>query len=205
MMMNTDYRDFFVLEVGSDRLDYASLFGNEHPTFIEIGSGKGEFISQYPLLHPDFNFIGFELKQKRIEIILRKLKINQHHNVRLARKFIDHSITDFLPPESIKGVFIQHPDPWPKRRHHKRRLINQDFLKALSDILMHDGFVQISTDHDEYAAWIVDEFLASPYFSSVYEDIVLHKPGLDNHVVTWFEQEQRRLGFEPKFMLFRKI
>lgn len=196
---------FFLIEAGDKPLDYVQIFSNQNPVYIEIGSGKGEFISAYSALHPAWNFIGFELRGKRINNILKKLSPALHSNVRLARKFIDDSISSFLPAESVAGVFIQHPDPWPKRKHHRRRLVNQEFLASLASIMQQGAFVQVSTDHEEYASWIVDEFIRSPYFSSVYEDIVLQHSGLDEHVVTWFEQEQRRRGFEPKFMLFKKL
>lgn len=198
-------RDFFELSLGAERLDYYQLFSNHKPIYIEIGSGKGEFISQYPQIHPEWNFIGFEMSGKRINNILKKLNPQLNSNVRIARRFIDAKITEIIPPESIHGAFIQHPDPWPKRKHHKRRLINQEFLRSMAEILLPGAFIQVSTDHEEYAAWIVDEFINNPYFSSVYDDLVLESSVLDQHIVTWFEQEQKRLGYPPKFMLFKKI
>ncbi|MDZ4121912.1 MAG: tRNA (guanosine(46)-N7)-methyltransferase TrmB [Candidatus Cloacimonadaceae bacterium] len=201
----TSDRDFFLIEI-EDRLpDYAELFANTNPVYIEIGSGKGEFISGYPKIHPEWNFIGFELREKRINTILKKLSPTEHPNVRLARRFIDPSITDFLHPQSIQGVFIQHPDPWPKRKHHRRRLINQTFLNALVEIMAPDAFVQVSTDHEDYATWIADEFTINPYFSAVYDDLIMDYSVLDEHIVTWFEQEQKRQGYHPKYMLFKKL
>ncbi len=202
--MITD-RDFFQIEVDEEKLNYESLFGNANPVYIEIGIGKGEFISRYPIVHPNWNFIGFEMSGKRIDNTLRKLNPSLNPNVRIAKKFIDDNITGYIPPASVHGVFIQHPDPWPKRKHHRRRLINQKFLTALAEITLPEAFIQVATDHDEYASWIVDEFLQNPYFSAVYEDIILSHSGLDEHIVTWFEQEQRRQGYEPQFMLFKKL
>ena len=198
-------KEFFLIETEDRVLDYAELFGNTNPVYIEIGSGKGEFISGYPRIHPEWNFIGFELRGKRINTILKKLNPTDHPNVRLARKFIDAEITSFLPAHSVHGVFIQHPDPWPKRKHHRRRLINQPFLNALVEIMMPNAFVQVSTDHDEYAAWIADEFVNNPYFSSAFDDLIMDYSVLDEHIVTWFEQEQKRQGYHPKYMLFNKI
>lgn len=198
-------RDFFEIEIGESRLDYKAIFGNDYPVYIEVGCGKGEFISRYPVVHPTWNFIGFEMSGKRINNTLKKLNPEINPNVRITRKFIDASITQFIAPASVHGVFIQHPDPWPKRKHHRRRLINQAFLKALSEIMIPGAFVQIATDHEEYASWIVDEFIQNPYFSSAFNDIILTHSGLDEHIVTWFEQEQRRQGFEPFFMLFKKL
>ncbi|HOZ01393.1 MAG TPA: hypothetical protein PLG20_06220, partial [Candidatus Syntrophosphaera sp.] len=117
-----DDRDFFVLEDIEAALDPQAVFANANPLYIEIGSGKGEFISQYSIQHPDWNFLGFEGREKRIRNILKKISPAQHTNVRIVRLMVDANIASVLPPESVSGVFIQHPDPWPKRRHYKRRL-----------------------------------------------------------------------------------
>lgn len=197
--------DYFLVEVEDKLLDYSQVFGNDNPVYIEIGSGKGEFISQYPLLYPEINFLGFEVRRKRINNILKKIDPDRHPNVRLIEQLVDEKIGLLLPPASIDGCFIQHPDPWPKKRHHKRRLFQADFLKALASILKPDAFVQIATDHEEYAQWITREFAGSDLFASVHDDPISSKPHLSDHVITFFEQEQRRLGFEPNFMMYKRI
>ncbi|NLK49242.1 MAG: tRNA (guanosine(46)-N7)-methyltransferase TrmB [Candidatus Cloacimonetes bacterium] len=198
-------RDFFVLPPHEGMVDYGAVFGNANPVYIEIGSGKGEFISQYPTLYPDANFLGFEVREKRIRNILKKLDTTRNPNVRLMVELVDEGIRERLPAESVEGVFIQHPDPWPKRRHHRRRLIQPVFLEALAYILKKDGFVQISTDHAEYATWIEREFAQCPLFKPVFSETIQNSPHLENHVVTWFEEEQRRQGYEPQFMFYHKV
>ena len=196
----------FFLQVNKDKnLEWTEIFQNDHPVFLEIGSGKGEFISEYALLHSDWNFIGFELKQKRVEIILRKLNLEKHNNVRVATIKIDAEIEKIIQSGSVAGVFIQHPDPWPKRKHFKRRLVQQDLIDALSKIIIPKGFIQISTDHAEYANWIWKEFSLRRDFKSNSLDGISESPLLDEHVVTFYEREQRRLGFAPRHMLFEKI
>ncbi len=202
--MLTD-REFFVLQLDAGTLDYQAIFGNSNPVLIEIGSGKGEFLAQYSILHPDKNFLGFEVRDKRINNILKKLDPHRHPNVRIVSMLVDHRITEVLPSESIVGAFIQHPDPWPKKKHHKRRLVRQDFLDALASVLMPDAFVEISTDHLEYANWIAEEFVQNPNFLSIQDQLIQHHPHFNDHVTTWFEQEQRRLGYEPRYLLFKKI
>jgi len=204
MMMLSD-APYFLLDTAEEPIDPIKVFGNDNPLYIEVGSGKGEFISGYPLYHPEWNFIGFEVRGKRIHNCLKKLSPDKHPNVRLVERLVDSRIIEILRAESISGAFIQHPDPWPKKKHHKRRLIQQEFLKSLSQILLPGAFVQVSTDHEEYANWIVDEFLQSPFFQSIYDDPLQEQPILDEHVVTWFEREQLRMGYKPNYMLFRKI
>lgn len=198
-------REYFLVGENEQILDCAQIFGNENPIYIEIGSGKGEFISQYPLLHPDKNFLGFEVRSKRINNILKKIDPQRHPNVRLIEELVDEKISLRLPEAFIDGCYIQHPDPWPKKRHHKRRLFQADFLKALAYILKPAAFVQISTDHDEYALWIAKEFANCELFYSVMDEPISQKPHLPDHVITFFEQEQRRLGFEPNFMMYKRI
>lgn len=204
-------RDFFVIDPEKDAegkiipLKLNELFPAPQPVFLEIGSGKGEFISSYAAMHPEYNLLGLEAADKRIINILKKLSPLKHPNVRLMRLFVDPSLSSIFAPESISGVFIQHPDPWPKRKHHRRRLIQEDFLSALAHILVPGAQVQVSTDHAGYAAWILEEFLASPCFISVYDDPLRHQSTFEDHITTWFEAEQRRQGFDPQFMLFKRI
>ncbi len=196
----------YIIKVDADKqLNLHEIFGNENPTYIEIGSGKGEFISEYALKHPEWNFIGFELKQKRVEIILRKLDLERHNNVRIATFMIDDKIENMIPANSITGVFIQHPDPWPKRKHFKRRLVQTSLLDALSRIIIPGGFIQVSTDHSEYAHWIWKEFSKRQDLISVSDNGISSSPLMDEHVTTYYEREQRRLGFEPQHMLFKKL
>jgi len=209
-MMISD-RDFFVLKLQvNDQGKYLclnpnNLFPNSHPLFLEIGCGKGEFISRYPILHPEYNFIGLESSDKRINNTLKKLNPEQNSNVRLLRYYVDSTIAQLFPAESVSGIFIQYPDPWPKRKHHRRRLIQQDFLSSLAIILKPMAQIQITTDNSDYASWIVEEFLAHPSFISVFENQLLNQSPFQEHITTWYEAEQKRQGFEPQYMLFKRI
>jgi tRNA (guanine-N7-)-methyltransferase len=199
-------KERFLLMIDPEKpLDLAGIFQNSNPVYIEIGSGKGEFISEYALKHPQWNFIGFELKQKRVDIILRKLDLTMHGNVRVATFMIDSGIEKMIPANSITGVFIQHPDPWPKRKHFKRRLVQAALLDALSGIIKPGGFIQVSTDHADYAHWIWKEFDKRKDYNSLSADGISASPLLDEHIITFYEREQRRLGFEPQHMLFKRL
>lgn len=198
-------RDFFVLETPEGILDVEEPFGNRHPLHIEIGSGKGEFLSQYAPLHPDWNFLGFELAEKRIRNILKKLSPEKHPNVRLLKLKVDACIAELLPPVSVQSVYIQHPDPWPKRRHFKRRLFQPDFLAALAMVMEPEAELHIATDHEEYAHWIAEMLDRQPEFVSLQSEPIQKTPSLQDHVSTWYEIEQRRQGFEPLYMLFKRI
>ncbi len=197
--------DFFVLDPPAGALDPAAIFGNRNPLHVEIGSGKGEFLSQYAPLHPDWNFLGFEAADKRIRNTLKKLSPDKHPNVRLLRHRVDAGLAELLPPVSVNCVYIQHPDPWPKRRHHKRRLFQADFLAALASVMEPEARLHIATDHEEYAQWIAGLLTRNPDFSSLQPELIQSSPSLVDHVSTWYEIEQRRQGFTPFYMLFKRI
>jgi tRNA (guanine-N7-)-methyltransferase len=198
-------RDFFVTDNPETVMDPFRLFGSEKPLYIEIGSGKGEFISKYSLQHPEWNFLGFEGREKRIRNILKKVSPQIHTNVRLVCMMVGANLSTVLASRSVDGVFIQHPDPWPKKRHFKRRLFQQDFLNALAEVMIPGAEVHVSTDHEEYARWIANEFLRNPNFLSLQVNIIQPEPSLDDHVSTWYEIEQRRLGYAPNYMLFKRL
>ena len=197
-------RQFFQIKLKAGmRLDPAALFGNANPVHWEIGSGRGEFLIQTALAHPEINFLALELKEKRIKTILRQIDPQTHRNIRLIRLFVNEQITDLIPDGSFQTIYIIHPDPWPKKRHHRRRLLQPGFIDVLFHLLQDGGAVKISTDHQEYAQWIVKLFLSRNDFTSVYENgFSRSRPA--GQVETFFEKVKRKEGFPPYFMEFRK-
>ncbi len=187
----------FLLETSDHPLDLQEVFGNDNPVHVEIGSGRGEFIAEMARILPKVNFLGFELKWKRFPPMLKRLDESMRVNVRLAAEYVDKSIGEKIREGTVEKVYIIHPDPWPKRKHHKHRIIQQPFIDALHLLLKPDGEVYLSTDHRDYALWIQKEFAKRDDFTVV-EDFV--KPP----VVTHFEDMKRREGFEPISMTYRK-
>lgn len=195
----------YVIEVEEGTsLDFATIFGNNNPVHLEIGSGKGEFITQKSRIHRDINFVGVELNTKGITSILKKLDLETDSNVRLLNHYVDKNISQIIPKFSLSVIYIQHPDPWPKRKHHKYRLINQDFIDSLQFLLKPNGTVEIATDHPEYSEWIIEHFRRRGDFLSLFDnDFTFEKqPG---HIETYFEKVKRYEGFEPRFMFYKKL
>jgi tRNA (guanine-N7-)-methyltransferase len=198
-------KDKFVIEVEEGKiLDFNQIFNNNKPVHIEIGSGKGEFISQKSREMLDVNFIGIELNPHRITSILKKLDLEEDHNVKLLNHYVDKEISQVIPKYSIPVIYIQHPDPWPKRRHHKYRLINQDFIDALNLMLELGGRVEIATDHPEYSQWIIEHFDQRKDFVSLFEKGYTYEKQA-GHIETYFEEIKRAEGFEPIFMFYQKV
>jgi len=142
------------------------LFGREAPTFVEIGFGSGDFLFENAVKHPGHNYIGVEIYLPGIAKLLRKIQRYDTEgegrkltNIRIARNEASIFLREFIPPHCLAGVYILFPDPWPKKRHHKRRLINPAFAGLLKERLLDNGFVITATDHPGYAEVIREAFL----------------------------------------------
>ncbi|MBI9032466.1 tRNA (guanosine(46)-N7)-methyltransferase TrmB [bacterium] len=198
-------KEKFLINVEEDIiLDFVKIFGNNNPVHIEIGSGKGEFISQKCRENRDINYIGIELNPHRITSIMKKLDLAEDTNVKLLNHYVDKNIIKVIPQYSIPVIYIQHPDPWPKRRHHKYRLINQPFIDALSLMLTPEGKVEIATDHPGYSEWIIEHFQERVDFKALFENGFSFERQA-GHIETYFEEVKRAEGFEPRFMFYQKL
>lgn len=197
-------REIFEIKLkAGERLSWQELFGNSWPVHLEIGSGRGEFLIKKAEQLPQVNFLALELKEKRIRTILRKLDPEKHRNVRISRFFVDKNVKEFLQKKCFQQIYIIHPDPWPKRKHYKNRLIQTEFLSILWELLEDKGEVFISTDHPGYASWIIAHFQNSPLFGSLYQEGFTREKPLD-HFETHFEVKKREEGFPPFYMKFVK-
>jgi tRNA (guanine-N7-)-methyltransferase len=129
---------------------WLDLFGNDHPIELEIGMGKGTFLTDQAKARPETNFFGLEYARWFWRYASDRLRRNNCTNVRTARAEAAYFVKEFVADQSIQVVHIYFPDPWPKKRHHKRRLIQSGFLDQIWRILKPGGRVQIVTDHAEY-------------------------------------------------------
>src|SRR3954468_13541420 len=127
-------------------LNFAELFGNDHPVELEIGIGKGTFITEQAKARPDVNFLGIEWARWFWRYSSDRLRRGQCLNARTVRAEASYFLTEFVPPESVSVLHVYFPDPWPKARHHKRRLIQPKFVPVMARILRPGGRVQIVTD-----------------------------------------------------------
>ena len=158
------------------------------PFILEIGFGGGEHLVAQASAHPDARFIGVEPFLNGVASCLRHIEESGVQNVRLhqgdAREVIAR-----LPDASLDIVYILFPDPWPKARHHKRRLIQPDFLGELARVLKPGAEVRFATDWANYAEWTLEQFAGDARFASLDENHAAPWPG---HVTTRYEA--KRLG-----------
>lgn len=144
--------------------DWDFVFGRHAPLALEIGGGYGEAAAHLAQLFPAHNHIVAEVYPPGIGALLRKLADNDLQNVRVVRADAKDVLTQMFADHSLHCARIFFPDPWPKKRHHKRRLINAEFAELLSQKIAHGGFVHIATDWQNYAEQIRECFFASPHF-----------------------------------------
>ena len=198
-------REFFELNIKlGTKFNFRDIFGNENPVHLEIGSGRGEFLLHKSVQHPDVNFLAIELKEKRIKTIIRQLDPKINKNVRIIKLFVDEKITNYVQEKSFEMIYIIHPDPWPKRKHHKNRLIQHGFIDVLWKILKPEGIIELSTDYEEYADWIIQHFLERKIFESFYNK-GFTRNSEEKHIETFFEKKKKEEGSEPFFMKYRKV
>ncbi|MFL6513995.1 MAG: tRNA (guanosine(46)-N7)-methyltransferase TrmB [Chthoniobacterales bacterium] len=124
------------------------LFGRPAPLHVDFGCGDGTLLRALAAQHPDCNFVGVERLLHRVRSSGRKAA--ELSNVRILRSETMFVLKHVLGPESVSAFYLLFPDPWPKRRHHRRRLVNSEFLDALAQRLTMSGSIFIATDHDEY-------------------------------------------------------
>ncbi|UCD28964.1 MAG: tRNA (guanosine(46)-N7)-methyltransferase TrmB [Planctomycetota bacterium] len=131
-------------------LDFKAMFGRDLPVEMEIGTGKGGFLLKRARSLPDRWFFGVEWANKYLRYAADRMVRWGVNNVRLMRADARHLVVHHLPPECLTILHIYHPDPWPKKRHHKRRLIQSAFISAAVNALLPGGRIAVQTDHEEY-------------------------------------------------------
>lgn len=141
----------------SEKLDFSSLFENSNDTVIEIGFGSGDATAEIALKNPNTNYLAVEVYLHGIVNLLRRIGDGKIENIRVIRWDASELLKTAIPDSSVSGFHIFFPDPWPKKRHHKRRLLKSDFLALLSCKLKEDGYIYIATDWHDYANSILEE------------------------------------------------
>jgi tRNA (guanine-N7-)-methyltransferase len=176
-------------------LDWATLFGNANPVEIEIGMGKGTFLTEQAKARPDTNFFGIEWARWFWRYASDRLRRNRCTNARTVRAEAAYFLHEFVPPASISVLHIYFPDPWPKARHHKRRLIQPSFMPLVDRILAPGARLQVVTDHKGYWEENIEPTIRG---AATFLDVVDYtrpgSAGADEFVGTNFERKYAREG-----------
>lgn len=150
-----------------DPLPIADLYPCEQPLEVDIGCGKGRFLAAHAAGHRGINFLGIDRRLTRLRKVDKKLRRLELTNVRLLPLEAAYSIRYLLPAQSVNSFYIFFPDPWPKRRHHRRRLIGPTFLPVLASRLRRGGLAHFATDHLDYFTAGHALLTGSPLFEEV--------------------------------------
>lgn len=141
----------FGLHLDKGLLDYQQVFGRQAPRYLEIGFGSGQSLLALAQGRPDHDYIGVETHQPGIGALLMGMEASELSNIRIYYSDVIDVLEKCIPINSLDGVQIFFPDPWPKRRHHQRRLIQSDFIKLVVGRLKEGGVLHLATDWDDYA------------------------------------------------------
>lgn len=148
-------------------LSTLALFGNSNPMEVDVGCGKGRFLLARAASFPNVNFLGIERQRRRIEKTAKKADRTGITNMRIFHAEIGFATEILIPDNAVRCFYVFFPDPWPKRRHNPRRLINPDFLNLLHRKLCSDGIIHFATDHDDYYQAAIPVFENNPLFDSI--------------------------------------
>lgn len=180
-------------------LDWQALFGNEHPVELEVGFGKGLFLLTAAQAHPEINFVGVEIVRKYQLFTATRLAKRGLGNVRVACADAMQFLPRCVAPESLQAVHVYFPDPWWKKRHHKRRIFTAEFVAECVRVLRPGGQFHAATDVEEYAQ-VMSAVLADQPSLRPLPPPSEHDPAHDLDYLTNFERKFRKQG-KPIFRM----
>ena len=149
------------------RPDWQFQFGNTNPIKLEIGFGMGNFLIEMAAKEPASNFIGIDFYHKGIRKLMARIKKLQLENIRVVYGDIRSKISILFKDKELNTIYINFPDPWPKKRHIKRRLIKPEFIKQLAQKLNFEGITYLATDSENYAHEMLEYFNAETLFQNI--------------------------------------
>ena len=188
-------------------IDANTLFsGNgSEKRILELGAGWGEFCVEWMKSHPDHSYVAFEIKWDRIKQIIKQTEIFQLAQLRIVPINFNWFLEEILPQRAFDRVIINFPDPWPKKRHWKHRLVNSHFPDRIKKILRENGTVFLATDYGPYARKILSTFRNRDDFEPVYPWPHYSRFAPADHPKTRFETIHLNDGRSPYYQEWRLI
>ena len=182
--------------------DFNTVFGRVAPLIVEIGFGNGESLAKMARQNPDYNYLGIEVHRPGVGHLMMLLEQQQLANVRLFHHDAIEILEQQIPDHSLAGVQLFFPDPWQKRCHHKRRIVNLSFVELLSKKLVQGGYFHAATDWEHYAKEMLKilsetDKLTNTSYNNTYCERPAYRP------LTKFEQRGMRLGHGVWDLIFK--
>jgi tRNA (guanine-N7-)-methyltransferase len=186
----------------SQLLDLDALFGRRAPRVMEIGFGNGDHVAAIAKAHPQCDYLGVEVHRPGVGRLLLAIEEHALTNLRIVCHDAVAVLEQQIPPRSLDEVLILFPDPWPKKRHHKRRLIQAPFVALLADRLKRGGVLRLATDWQPYAEQMLEVLDADPQLANVAAH-ERYMPRPAQRARTRFEQRGERLGLAVWDLAYR--
>ena len=147
----------YIVPFAENRINYVQIFGNDNPVITEIGFGMGEATAVIAAENPEKNYIGIEVHRPGVGKLLWEIEHRSLSNIRIVEHDAVEVFLKMIPQDSLEGIHLFFPDPWPKKRHHKRRLVQRPFTGILASRLRPGGYLYMVTDWEDYAVWALEE------------------------------------------------
>lgn len=192
------------LEYQIRELDLPGLFGNDKPVYVEIGFGNGDSLAEMARSHPDRNYLGIEVHGPGVGHLLLKLQEFGCSNVRAIRHDAVEVLDHMLPAACLAGVYLFFPDPWHKKRHHKRRILQTPMLDRLARVIRPGGFFHAATDWQDYAEHMMKTLGADRLRFENRAGPDKYTPRPDERPLTKFERRGQRLGHGVWDLIFTR-
>ena len=197
LAMNSHW-DKYAISVDSNLL-VNEIFPDKSQTILEIGSGMGEATAQIALNNLDTGYVAVEMHKPGLAALLLLIMEKQITNIKMIREDATYLLANFIPDGSLDGIHLLFPDPWPKNRQHKRRIVQDDFIELIARKLKPKGFIHIATDWQPYAQWIKAKFENNSQFSGG----IVARPSW--RVLSKFEGQGLRKGHTVTDFRYEKI
>lgn len=195
--------DDFGIDYSTELIDIPAIFNRTAETIIEIGFGNGDSLWQMAQANPDKNYLGIEVHRPGVGHLLHLIETSECKNLRVSNHDAVDVLQHQIPDNSIDRFQLFFPDPWHKKKHHKRRIVKESFIKQIASKLKPDGIFHLATDWEHYAQHMLSELNASDLFFNLSDDNT-YVPRPEERPLTKFEKRGQRLGHGVWDMLYQK-
>ena len=189
----------FGIAYGAAPFDFDAAFARRAPKFLEIGFGMGETTARIAADHPQNDYLGIEVHTPGVGGLLRLINAQRLSNIRIIQHDAVDVVAHMIPPASLSGIHVFFPDPWPKKRHHKRRLLQPAFVHLLASRLQPGGSLHVATDWEAYALQILEVLSGEALLVNSVEGFA---PRPDYRPLTKFESRGLKLGHQVRDIVF---